>query len=255
MDWKIVFINDGSTDDTLAAIRALREETDSRVKVISLSRNFGYHSVLVASLTSRESDLYCIIDVDCEDPPELIEKFYEEIKNGAQTAYGDRSRRDEPGWLVFWRRLFYYINRWIADAPIKLWMAEFSMITRLVRDAILKSRTTYPFLRAQMGYVGYKMAAVPYLHASRHHGVSHYNFLSMTRFAVAGFLSYAFGGFFLLWSLLVRPGLLLEGAMAAVLSLLFLLLSMPMIALYLARTYKDVSGRPIYFIDPDSAFL
>lgn len=267
LQWEIVFVNDGSTDGTLDAIRALRAK-DPRVKVLSLSRNFGYHSVLVAGLSSRESDLYAIVDVDCEDPPELLEAFYAEILKGAQTAYGDRSNRDEPAWIVWWRSAFYHINRQIADAPIKLWMAEFSMITRRVRDSVLKARTTYPFLRAEMGYVGYKMAAVPYFRASRAHGVSHYNFLSMARFAVAGFLSsstfplrgilylaFGFAGFFGVWALLAGPGLFEAAAMSAVLSFVFLLLSVPMIALYLARTYKDVSGRPVFFVDPDASEL
>jgi polyisoprenyl-phosphate glycosyltransferase len=267
LDWEIVYVNDGSTDESLAEIRKLRE-AEPRVKAITLSRNFGYHAALVAGLSSRDSSLYAIIDVDCEDPPELLERFYEEIRGGAQAAYGDRSQRDEPAWIVFWRYLFYRINRSIADAPIKLWMAEFSMMTRLVRDAILKARTTFPFLRAEMGYVGYKMSAVSYFRASRKHGSSHYNFYSMTRFAVAGFLSSStfplrgtlylsllLGLLYGMWLLIVRPDLYGAAAMASVLSFVLLLISLPMIALYLARTYKDVSGRPIYFVDPENSLL
>jgi len=262
LDWEIVFVNDGSSDASLERIRELRR-ADDRVKALTLSRNFGYHAALVAGLTTRESDLYAIIDVDCEDPPELLAQFHGEIEKGAQIVYGDRSQRDEPARIVFWRWLFYSINRRIADAPIRLWMGEFSMITRLVRDAILKSRSSFPFLRAELGFVGYQPVAIRYLRASRARGTSHYNFLSMTRFAVAGFLSSStfplrsllylgalFGAGYLAILAFASRGLLEAAAWAAVLSFVFLILSLPMIGVYLARTYKDVSGRPVYFIDP-----
>jgi hypothetical protein len=171
-------------------------------------------------------------------------------------------------WIVFWRWLFYWINRRIADAPIKLWMGEFSMITRLVRDAILKKHTSFPFLRAEMGYVGYQPVGIPYLRASRARGTSHYNFLSMTRFAVAGFLSSStfplrgllyvaglFGVGYLAILAFFSRGIIEAAAWAAVLSFFFLILSLPMIGVYLARTYKDVSGRPVFFIDPAATEL
>lgn len=267
LEWEMLFVNDGSSDGSLNEILRIRDK-DKKVKVVSLSRNFGYHAGLVAGLTTRASDLYVITDVDGEDPPELWTKFHTEIKNGAYTAYGDRSRRDEPAWLIFWRWLFYWINRRIADAPIRLWMAEFSMFRRTVRDAILKNRTTFPFLRAELGFVGFKMVGVPYFRASRRRGASHYNFYSMMKFAVAGFLSSStfplrgilylsasLGAAYLAGLAACRPSLAVAADWAQILTFVFLLASLPMIALYLARTYKDVSGRPVYFIDPEGTSL
>jgi polyisoprenyl-phosphate glycosyltransferase len=267
IDWEIVFTNNASTDGTVDRIRALNEK-DSRVKLITLSRNFGYQVSLVAGLTSRQSDLYAIVDVDCEDPPELLPKFYEEIQKGAQTAYGIRSRREEAFWIMGFRWLFYWINRQIADAPIRLWMAEFMMITRTVRDAILANRSTFPFLRAEIGYVGMKTVGVPYLRASRKHGVTHYNFFRMTQFAVGGFLASS--------TFPLRATLYLSAALAAaylglvfgwrldlarasqwavVFGFAYLLFSVPMLSLYMARAYKNTLVRPLYFIDPQNTFL
>jgi glycosyltransferase involved in cell wall biosynthesis len=127
--WEVVFVNDASEDDSLAEILKLRA-ADPRVKVITLSRRFGYHSVLVAGLSKVESDLYAMVDVDCEDPPELLAKFYEAIQGGADVAYGVRSNREEPSLITFMRKVFYYANKWIADSEIVVWMAEFAMITR-----------------------------------------------------------------------------------------------------------------------------
>ena len=100
MDWEMVFVNNGSDDDTLGEILKIRA-VDPRVKVITLSKNFGYHAALVAGLSSTEGDLYTMIDVDCEDPPELLGKFYETIRAGAQLVYGHQVVRRAVGQLVF----------------------------------------------------------------------------------------------------------------------------------------------------------
>ena len=267
VDWTLLFVNDASSDATLERVLALREK-DPRVKVATLSRNFGYHAALVAGLSLCEADLYAIVDVDGEDPPELIAAFHAAIEKGARTVYGIRDRRPEPGWMIFSRWLFYAINQRIADGPTRLWMAEFSMFTRDVRDFVLASRTTFPFLRAELTYAGLRMEGVPYERRARRSGRTHYNVWSMAKFAVGGFLasstfplravlylSAAFGAAFLaLWAAL---GLRLveAGALAAVLGFLFLLATVPMLALYLARTYKNATGRPLFFIDRERSRL
>ncbi len=267
VDWTLLFVNDASADGTLDEILALRE-ADGRVRVATLSRNFGYHAALVAGLSNADADLYAIVDVDGEDPPELLEKFSAAIAAGAHTAYGIRSDRPEGPVLVFFRWLFYWINGKIADGPTRLWMAEFSMFTRTVRDAVLVSRTTFPFLRAELGYVGLRMEGVPYARRPRRRGRTHYNVLRMAQFAVGGFLASStfplrlalyLSALFALAYAILWPALdltLVEaGALAAVLGLAYLLLVVPLLALYLARTYKNVTGRPVYFLDPDRSRL
>lgn len=259
--WAIVFINDASEDDSLAEIMKLHG-VDHRVKVITLSRRFGYHAVLVAGLTSVQSDLYAMVDVDCEDPPELLSQFYEAIQAGADVAYGIRSNREEPMLITFMRRVFYYANRWIADSEIVVWMAEFAMLTRQVRDAVLAPRTTYPFLRAEIGYVGFKRAGIPYFRAKRSHGKSHYNIFRMSRFAIGGILSsssfplrfvlYAaafIGGFYPLLVYLAGLNIIQAAQVAVILSFYFLIVTIPVIALYLGRTYKNGVDRPVFIID------
>ena len=264
--WKIVFVNNDSEDATLDEILKLREE-DERVEVITLSRNFGYHASLVAGLTEADGDLYAIIDVDGEDPPELLTQFYAALCHGAQVAYGIRSKRQESPLIMFFRRLFYYINRRIADSEVVLWMAEFVMITRDVRDAILAPRTTFPFLRTEIGYVGFKRVGVPYLRARREKGQSHYNFWRMARFAIGGFLA---SSTFPL-RLIVYLGALLavgfplaifwmgltfeEASMwAMILGFYFLLFTASILGVYVARAYKNGVGRPIFVVDRRRTF-
>jgi polyisoprenyl-phosphate glycosyltransferase len=267
VDWTLLFVNDASTDGTLDAILELRAG-DPRVRVATLSRNFGYHAALIAGLSNADADLYAIVDVDGEDPPEVLGKFHAALENGARTAYGIRSDRPEAAWLVFFRWLFYRINGLIADGPTRLWMAEFSMFTRAVRDAVLANKTTFPFLRAELANVGLRLEGVPYARRARRFGRTHYNVRRMALFAVGGFLASStfplratlyLSALFALAYAALWPALgltLVEaGALAAIMGFAFLLLTVPVMALYLARTYKNVTGRPVYFLDAERSRL
>ena len=267
IDWSLVFMNNDSYDGTYDEVLALRSR-DPRVQLITLSRNFGYHAALVAGLTSVHSDYYAIVDVDCEDPPELLVDFFRALQQGAQLAYGIRSNRDEPGLVTFGRKLFYMANRGVADSEIVMWMGEFSMFTRQVRDALLAAKTTFVSLRAEMGYVGFPRVGIPYQRAKRTYGDTHYNLWRMTVYAVASILS---GTTFPLRLVLYLGAALavlfpvvafaLEfdpprvALAAAVIGLYFLLVSLPLMSLYLARTYKNVVYRPVFAVDEARTFL
>jgi len=261
IDWRIVFVNDGSDDGSLDRIREIRAR-DDRVKVITLSRRFGYHAVLLAGLSLVEADRYAMIDVDCEDPPELLREFHTMVEGGADIAYGIRSNRDEPSIVTFFRRLFYYLNRSIADSEIVLWMAEFAMVTRQVRDTILMPRTTYVFLRAEIAYAGFTRVGIPYRRAARVLGKTHYNLWNMTRFALSGFLAGSTFPLRLILYVAVLVGVAFPAivalfdlgaagavTLAAVGTLYFALFALATIALYLARTYKNGVARPVFVVD------
>jgi dolichol-phosphate mannosyltransferase len=267
VSWQIVFVNNGSDDGTLERICEVRAG-DDRVKVITLSRDFGYQAVVLAGLSLVTADRYAMIDVDCEDPPELLRDFHAALEGGADVAYGIRSNRVEPRLVTFFRRLFYYINKEIADSDIVLWMAEFAMISRQVRDAIIAPHTTYVFLRAEIGYVGFVRVGVPYVRGVRTSGRSHYNLFNMTRFAVAGFLASSTFPLRLILYIAVVVGLLFPvvaallglgaagiSALASVATFYFALLALATIALYLARTYKNGVARPVYVVDKNKTHL
>lgn len=267
VDWSLVFVNNASTDETLPRILQLRQG-DDRVKVLTLSRNFGYHAALVAGLSSIESDLYAILDVDCEDPPELLIDFYSHVSRGVQLVYGVRSEREEFPLMTFGRWLFYALNWLIADSDMTIWMGEFSMMTRQVRDAVITPRTTFPFIRAEMGYVGFQPVGLPYHRSKKKFGKSHYGPWLLIQFAVAGvlaattfplravlYVSVALAISFPV--VLLAAGLRLDqaGSLAAIITLYFVLMSVSMLALYLARTYRNVTARPVFVIDRQRTFL
>ena len=261
IDWSIVFVNNSSHDGTLEQVLELRKD-DPRVKIVTLSRNFGYHAALLAGLTAVEGDYYAMIDVDCEDPPELLVDFLREIRGGAEVVYGVRSNRDEPKAVTFARKLFYIANRKVADSEIVMWMGEFSMITKQVRDAILVPKSTFVSLRAELGHVGFTRVGLPYQRAKRTYGETHYNFWRMTVYAVASILSattfplrfvlYLGAGVAIAFPLAVvalRLSAVQTGAAAAVVALYFLIISLPLLSLYMARIYKNVAQRATFVID------
>lgn len=267
IEWNLVFVNNSSWDGTLEQVLELRA-SDPRVKLVTLSRNFGYHAALLAGLTAVEGDYYAIVDVDCEDPPELIIDFLKAIRGGAQVVYGVRSNRDEPRLVTFARRLFYIANRKVADSEIVMWMGEFSMMTKQVRDAILVPKSTFVSLRAELGHVGFPRVGLQYQRAKRQFGETHYNFWRMTVYAVASILSattfplrlvlYLGALLAVVFPLVVVLGHLTAaatGVLAAVVSLYFLIVSLPLLSLYLARTYKNVAQRATFVIDWSRTYL
>ena len=261
VDWSIVFTNNASDDGTLEEMRKLRA-IEPRVKIITLSRDFGYHAALLAGLSTIESDYYAIIDVDCEDPPELLPKFYEAIQQGAQLVYGIRSNRKEPALIAIGRKLFYVLNRRLADSDIVMWMGEFSMFTRQVRDALLIPKTTYLSVRAEMGYVGFAPVGIPYARAPRRFGETHYNLWRLFVFGIGSILSgttfplrlvfylaalIAVGFPLTVWAARLSAGQ--AAILAAIIALYFLVIAVPLVSLYLARVYKNVVHRPLFVID------
>lgn len=267
VDWSLVFVNNASDDDSLARLLELRA-SDDRVKIITLSRNFGYHAALLAGLSGTKADLYAMVDVDCEDPPELLVDFYDLISRGVQLTYGVRSDRDEPRIMTLGRRLFYIVNGLVADSAMVMWMGEFAMMTWQVREAIIAPRTTYPFLRAEMSYVGFRKVGLPYRRARKRVGRSHYNAWRLAQFAFAGilsgttfplrsivYMSIAFGVALPLATLVLGLDLDQLVKLAVIAIFYHLLVSASVIALYLARTYRNVVARPVFVIDQSQTFL
>ena len=267
--FEILFVNNRSTDGTEAAVLALREK-DPRVQLLTLSRNYGYQASISAGMRHASGDASVNIDVDCEDPPEMIPKFIERWLDGADIAYGIRAEREEFFLMHLARKLFYRLTRKVSEHEIVLDMAEFFLIDRKVKEHVLSSRSTFPFVRGQVGYVGFRREGIPYKREKRIIGETHYNLFSAIRFGVAGILTsstwplrllaYVGVAFFALdvigaIGLVAWPKLPVEytlrvfAAMVA-LHLGWLVLAVGTIGIYLARVYKDTIGLPLYVADP-----
>lgn len=258
---ELLFLNNASTDGTFAAIEQLRQQHQF-VYVLTLSANQGYQRSLECGLRSAHGNVFAFIDVDCEDPPEMILQFVEHYEAGYDIVYGKRVDREEGRFIKFLRKVFYQLVHRVADDDFILYMAEFSLFTAEVRDAIVADSNSFPFIRSSIARVGFNRVGIPYKRHARIAGKTNYNLTGMTIFAVAGLLSastlplrmplYLLPLWVLLTGLLGAlsitigsPWLMLANVLLAC---AYLGSTAAFIALYVARTYKNGLGRPNYFI-------
>ncbi|MFO0670802.1 MAG: glycosyltransferase family 2 protein [Polyangiaceae bacterium] len=266
---ELLFVNNRSVDRTLDIIQEI-ESRDPNVKHITFSRNYGYQASITGGMRHATGDAVGNIDVDCEDPPEMIPRFIERWLAGVDVVYGLRDKREEFYLMHVGRKLFYRGTRRVADHEIILDMAEFFLVDKRVRDAALTTKSTFPFVRGQVGFVGFKREGIPYKRQKRIIGETHYNLLGAARFGVAGILSSStlplrilayVGVLFFVVNLALAAALIALGpavgiAHAATVLVAFVvfqlgwvLLAFGALGLYLARVYKDVVGLPLYVVD------
>jgi dolichol-phosphate mannosyltransferase len=264
----LLFLDNASTDGTPQQIEKVRASWPSTY-VITMSRNVGYHASLECGLRNATGDLMVFIDVDCEDPPEMILEFVEKYEQGYDIVYGERVDREESKPIKQARKVFYRILHAMADEEIILDMAEFSLFTKEVRSAILDENTSFPFLRASIGRVGFRRSSIPFKRHKRIAGATHYNLFNMAMFAIGGILSAStlllrLPIFILPFWLLALTGLGVGYAAthspwfavaAFVLFAGYVGSTAAITALYVARTYKNGLHRPNAFVDHSRSVL
>ena len=261
-EFEFIFTNNRSTDNTFDIIRQLHQE-DKRVQIITFSRNFGYQASVTAGLSYAQGDASVVIDVDCEDPPELIARFIDKWEEGYDIVYGIRRKRQENIITQQARNLFYWLLNKMGDHEIIMNMAEFSLINKEVRQEILSNKSTFPFLRTEISYAGFNRVGIDYIRQARRYGKTHYNFLEMAQFAVGGILSSS--TFLLRLSAFLGVGLIPLNLLCLILDLtntlskgfeilvtidlMYLVFFIAMLSIYTARIYKNGVQRPIFIVD------
>lgn len=266
--FEYIFTNNRSTDNTVEIISSLRE-LDKRVQLITFSRNFGYQASVLAGLHYAKGDASIVIDVDCEDPPEMIPSFIEKWQEGYDIVYGIRKKRQENIIVQEARNLFYWLLNKVGDHEIIMNMAEFGLVTKEVRQEILNNKSTFPFLRTEISYAGFNQIGINYIRQARQYGKTHYNFWGMAQFAVGGILSSS--TFLLRLSAFIGAVFVLLNALAlffeitnliskafeviVILDLMYLVFFMATISIYIARIYKNGVQRPIFIVDKRYTFI
>jgi len=259
--FNVLFLNNASSDSTLSIISELRHRNNF-VYFVTLSTNVGYQKSIDYGLRIAEGDLFVIIDVDCEDPPEMIEQFIKEHKKGFDLVYGIRKDRHENILLKKLRKLFYHIVRKLSDEEIILYMAEFALFTDEVRSAVVASSDSFPFVRSAIARVGFARKGIQYKRDVRIAGKTNYNFYGMMLFAIASVLSsttlplrlpiytlpfWTASIVGILWIYFVTPHYYLL-LLCVLLICIYIGGSISFIALYLGRVYKNSLNRPNAFI-------
>lgn len=270
-DFELIFVNDGSRDQTFPLVKAL-SQGDPNVRYINLSRNFGHQIAVSAGIDASRGDRIVIIDADLQDPPELIPEMAAKMDEGFQVVYARRKKRKgESAAKLLTARLFYRILANIASIDIPLDTGDFRIIDRKVADVLKAMPEPNKFLRGQISWIGFRQTFVEYDRQERHGGKTGYTYAKMFRFAVDGITSFSdaplrlasWMGFivsgvafmallYALWGKFILKQSV-PGWASIIVSVLFLggiqLLSLGFIGEYLSRISANVKRRPLYIID------
>jgi dolichol-phosphate mannosyltransferase len=269
-DFELIYIDDGSRDQTAELSRQLHT-SDSRVRVILLSRNFGHQMATTAGIEHSVGDAVVLIDADLQDPPEVIKEMVDKWRQGYDVVYGVRTERiGESAFKLWSAKAFYRLINQLSDVEIPLDTGDFRLMDRQVVKALLAMPERDRFLRGMVSWVGFRQIAVPYQREKRVAGVSKYPLWKMVRFATDGILSFSlvplrlaiWFGFFalalafigIIYAFVVRlftsnwqPGWAL--LFIAILSMGGVqLIFLGVIGEYIGRIYREEKRRPLYLV-------
>ncbi len=268
--WEIVYVDDGSRDETAQHLRILQQE-EPRVKVILLSRNFGHQMAVTAGLDHVAGDAVVLIDADLQDPPEVIKEMIDYWYQGYDVAYGVRTDRQGETWFKLWSaKAFYRIINRLSDVTIPLDTGDFRLMDRRVVEALKTMPERDRFLRGMVSWVGFRQIGVPYQRSQRLAGVSKYPLWKMLRFATDGILSFSLIPLRMaIWVGVVTFVLSLIGIVYALVLRLFTSIWVPgwtllfiatlfiggiqlvflgVIGEYIGRIYRENKERPLYLV-------
>jgi len=189
-NWEVVYVNDGSTDATLAAMEALHR-TGDRVALVSLSRNFGKEIAITAGLDHAAGDAVVVIDADLQDPPELIPDLVAQWRAGFDMVYAKRRGRAGESWLKRWTaKRFYRLMQRMGDLKLPEDTGDFRLMSRRVVDAVRQLREQHRFMKGLFAWVGYKTTFVSYDRDPRCAGVSKWSYWKLWNLALEGITSF-----------------------------------------------------------------
>lgn len=270
MDWKILLIDDGSTDGTYREAETLHKQ-DSRVEAVSFSRNFGHQLALTAGLDLAEGDAVITMDADLQHPPELISQLVARWREGYEVVYTLRTATEDASWVKrLTATLYYRVFRRLTGIALDLNTADFRLLDRKVVLAFRQIRERIRFLRGLTSWVGFRSIAIPYEAGRRQSGTTKYTFRRMMSFALDGLVSFssaplhvavylgftmAAAGFVYAayalfarifsqdtvsgWASIIMVSLVIGGIQLLVLGI---------IGIYIGKMYDEVKQRPLYLI-------
>ena len=269
LEFELVLVDDGSCDGTGARLHALAA-TDERVKLITLSRNFGHQAAISAGLEHARGDVVVMIDADLQDPPELIPDMIDAWRRGADVVYAVRANRaGETRFKLVTARWFYRLFARIARIDLAADSGDFRLMDRAPLDALLAMPERSRFLRGMTVWVGFTQTALPYERAARSQGSSKFTLARMIRLAFDAITSFShaplqaatlLGFVFSLLAFIAIPltvvaryaNIYERGVPTTIVIVLLLggiqLITVGIIGEYVGRIYDEVKHRPLYVV-------
>ncbi|HBH11803.1 MAG: Glycosyl transferase, group 2 family [Clostridiales bacterium 38_11] len=190
-DFRYIFVDDGSKDQTLGIMKTLASKYDN-VKYLSFSRNFGKESAMYAGLKFSSGDLVVIIDADLQHPPAMIPAMLIELENGYDSCAARRiSRTGESQVRSAFSSLFYKLNNKLSDVELVSGAVDFRIMTRQVVDAVLDLCEVQRFSKGIFSWIGFETKWMPYENIERSIGVTKWSFKSLVRYAIHGITAFS----------------------------------------------------------------
>ena len=271
LETNVLYVDDGSGDDTWSIIEALVAD-DPRTGALKLSRNFGKEAALTAGLDAVTADAAVVIDADLQDPPELIPALVEQWQAGFDVVYATRSVREgETAFKRFTAAAFYRSMERLSDTAIPRDTGDFRLLSRRALDALGQLRERQRFMKGLFSWIGYRQTAVHYQREPRQAGTTKWNYWRLAQLAIEGITSFSTAPLRLAtWVGLGAAGLSfvygvwvfikalfhgdpVRGYPTLMLVILFLggvqLLALGVIGEYLGRNYAESKRRPLYFVE------
>ena len=270
-DWTVTYVNDGSTDATLATLETL-QRGDARIGVLNLSRNFGKEIATTAGLDHCPGEAVIVIDADLQDPPELIPALVARWREGFDTVYAQRRARHGETWLKrTTAAMFYRLMQNSRQVRLPPDVGDFRLMSRRVVDAVLRLREQHRFMKGLFAWVGFSTAAVPYDRAARAAGQTSWSYWRLWNLAVEGITGFTVLPLKLATylGLLVAAGAIAYGGTVIVKTMVFgnpvpgypslltvilflggvQLVTLGVIGEYLGRIFNETKGRPLYLVE------
>lgn len=270
-DYEVVLVNDGSRDNTLALMHALRA-SDPHVSVVDLSRNFGKEIALSAGLDHTKGEVIVVLDSDLQDPPELIPQMLEIWREGYDIVYGTRTVRDGESWFKkMTASYFYRLIKKVSRVDIPKDTGDFRLMSRRAVLALTKLREEHRFMKGLFAWIGFPSKAFLYRRDPRAAGETKWNYWKLWNFAIEGITSFTvaplkvstylgllvamlslFYAVFVIWKAMVY-GDPVRGYPSLMAVILFLggvqLVSVGLLGEYVGRIFNEVKRRPLYLIN------
>ena len=276
-DYELIFIDDGSYDHTLSILERMAAH-DAKLKIISLSRNFGHQIAITAGLDKVSGDIAVVIDADLQDPPELIPQMLEKWEKGYEVVYAKRTAREGEKRLKRWTASFFYwfLNR-LTDIKIPQNTGDFRLMDKKVVMELRKIKERNRFLRGLSSWVGFSQTSIEYKRDQRYAGETKYSLRKMLKFALDGIFSFSqkplkialnIGFFSIFLGLLLIiyvflgkiffPDITVPGWASLLIAVVFFggvqLFTIGIIGEYIGRIYDEIKNRPLYIIKKEINF-
>lgn len=270
---ELIYIDDGSGDGTVQEVRKLREQ-DTRVHLVSFSRNFGKEAAIYAGLKKAQGELVVLMDADLQDPPALLPEMYSYIEQGYDSVATRRvTRKGEPPVRSFFARMFYRIMNRISRTEIVDGARDYRLMTRQVVDAILSMSEYNRFTKGIFGWVGYETKWLEYENVERRKGETKFSFWKLFVYSLEGITAFStvpltiaavLGALFCVFAFvliifIIARTLIFGDPTSGWPSLVCIIMLVSGVQLfclgivgqYLSKMYMEVKKRPIYLVKED----